>query len=138
VSRASIHPTRDNTAPPGDRAYRSSPVSQGGASAGVQVQFTIDDPAQADALVDDLLDRRLVACGQRMGPFVSRYWWRGAIEEAEEWMVVLKTRPGLVDRVFEAVLAVHPYETPEVVSFDVSHGAPDYLRWIGNVTADPR
>lgn len=113
-------------------------MSDDRALAGVQVQFTIDDPDRADAMIDDLLARRLVACGQRMGPLVSRYWWQGAIERTEEWMVVLKTRTELVDRVFEAVLAAHPYETPELVSFDISQGAPDYLGWIAEVTTDPR
>jgi periplasmic divalent cation tolerance protein len=113
-------------------------VSDDRALAGVQVQFTIDDPDRADVVIDDLLARRLVACGQRMGPLVSRYWWQGAIERTEEWMVVLKTRTELVDRVFEAVLAAHPYETPELVSFDISQGAPDYLGWIAEVTTDPR
>jgi periplasmic divalent cation tolerance protein len=113
-------------------------VSDDRAWAGVQVQFTIDDPDRADAMIGDLLARRLVACGQRMGPLVSRYWWKGAIERTEEWMVVLKTRTELVDRVFEAVLAAHPYETPELVSFDISQGAPDYLGWIAEVTTDPR
>jgi periplasmic divalent cation tolerance protein len=101
----------------------------------VQIQFTIDDPSRADVIIDDLLSRRLVACGQRMGPVVSRYWWKGVVERAEEWMVVLKTRTELVDRVFDAVLAAHPYETPELISFDIDHGAPDYVRWIGEVTA---
>lgn len=103
----------------------------------VQIQFTIDDRARADAMVDDLLERRLVACGQRMGPVLSRYWWKGAVEHAEEWMVVLKTRSDLVDRVFAAVLAAHPYETPELISFDIDGGAPDYLEWIGAVTSVP-
>jgi periplasmic divalent cation tolerance protein len=102
--------------------------------ASVQIQFTIDDPSRADAMVDDLLARRLVACGQRMGPVLSRYWWKGSIERAEEWLVVLKTRAELVDRVFDAVLAAHPYETPELISFDIDRGAPDYLDWIGAVT----
>jgi periplasmic divalent cation tolerance protein len=103
----------------------------------VQIQFTIDDPERADALVDALLDRQLVACGQRMGPVLSRYWWKGSVERAEEWMVVLKTRAELVEQVFATVLAAHPYETPELISFDIDGGAPDYLDWISAVTIAP-
>jgi periplasmic divalent cation tolerance protein len=143
VSPASTRPTRVNTAPPGDgasppTACHSYPVSGPGGTDRVQIQFTIDDPSRADAMVDDLLTRHLVACGQRMGPIVSRYWWNGNIERAEEWMVVLKTRTELVDRVFNTVLAAHPYETPELISFDIDYGTPDYLGWIGDVTSDPR
>ena len=58
----------------------------------VQVQFAIDDAEKADEIVAFLLDRHLVACGQRIGPMVSRYWWEGSLEQAEEWLVLLKTR----------------------------------------------
>ena len=103
----------------------------------VQIQFAIDDPGRADEIIDQLLSDRLVACGQRMGPVRSRYWWKGALQQAEEWMVVLKTRSGLVDQVFAAVLAAHPYQTPELLSFDIDGGAPDYLDWIMAVTSVP-
>ena len=58
----------------------------------VQIQFAIDDPERADAIVESLLARHLVACGQRIGPVTSRYWWNGSLEQSEEWLVLLKTR----------------------------------------------
>ncbi len=96
----------------------------------VQVQFALDDPERADAIVEELLAGRLVACGQRLGPVVSRYRWRGATERAEEWLVLVKTRAELADRVVSAVVAAHPYETPEVLVLGVAGGAPGYLAWI--------
>ncbi|MGO8869847.1 MAG: divalent-cation tolerance protein CutA [Acidimicrobiales bacterium] len=104
----------------------------------VQVQFAIDDPEAADAIVDDLLGDRLVACGQRSGPLVSRYWWQGSLERAEEWLVVLKTRADLRDQVIDAVLDRHPYETPEIVAVAVTGAAPGYRDWVVEVTAAPR
>ena len=50
----------------------------------VQIQFALDDADRADAIVGSLLDRHLVACGQRLGPAVSRYRWKGSVEQAEE------------------------------------------------------
>jgi periplasmic divalent cation tolerance protein len=104
----------------------------------VQIQFAIDDPARADAMVESLLDRHLVACGQRTGPIRSRYRWRGSLDEAEEWLVLLKTRTELTDRVIEAVVDQHPYETPEVIAVPVVGGAPDYLEWIDQSTGASR
>lgn len=101
----------------------------------VQIQFTVDDRSVADAIVDSLLTERLVACGQTLGPVVSRYWWGGRLTGSEEWLVLLKTRADLGDRVVEAVVARHPYETPEVLVTDVLTGAPGYLTWIDEVTA---
>jgi periplasmic divalent cation tolerance protein len=112
---------------------------EGGRTLGhVQIQFAIDDPARADAMVESLLDRHLVACGQRTGPIRSRYRWRGSLEEAEEWLVLLKTRTELTDRVIEAVVDQHPYETPEVIAVPVVGGAPDYLEWIDQSTGASR
>jgi periplasmic divalent cation tolerance protein len=102
----------------------------------VQVQFTIDDPVVADDIVDALLTGRLVACGQRSGPLVSRYWWEGALQRSEEWLVVLKTRAELGTVVVETVCAHHPYEVPEVVVVAITDGNPDYLAWIDEVTTD--
>jgi len=108
------------------------PGSEAGAH--VQVQFALDDPARVDRMVDQLLADRLVACGQRVGPVVSRYWWQGERVVSDEWLVLLKTRAELAPRVVEAVVAAHPYDTPEVVVVDLVSGAPGYLAWIDEVT----
>jgi periplasmic divalent cation tolerance protein len=100
----------------------------------VQVQFAIDDPTGADSIVASLLARRLVACGKRLGPVSSRYWWKGTIETAEEWIVILETRTELATAVIEAVVAEHPYEVPQVVATAMTDGTPAYLQWIDDVT----
>ena len=100
----------------------------------VQIQFTIDDPDRADGIIEQLLADRMIACGQRGGPVVSRYWWQGSLERAEEWLVLLKTRTDLGPAVIQAVAATHPYETPEVVAVALSGGASGYLAWIDEVT----
>jgi periplasmic divalent cation tolerance protein len=105
----------------------------------VQVQFAVDDQTRADAIVESLLAGRLVACGQRMGPVVSRYRWKGSVERAEEWLVFLKTRSELASRVVEVIVGAHPYETPEVVVLPIVEGFAGYLDWIGEVAdAEPR
>jgi periplasmic divalent cation tolerance protein len=101
----------------------------------VQVEFTIDDRAVGDAILDSLLADGMVACGQTVGPVVSRYWWDGSLEESEEWMVLLKTRTELSARVIDAIVAQHPYDTPEVVVLPIVDGARGYLEWIDEVTA---
>lgn len=101
----------------------------------VQIQFTIDDPGRADGIIGRLLEDRLVACGQRLGPVVSRYWWEGSLHESEEWMVFLKTRSELAPTVIDAIVARHPYDTPEVVVVPIVDGARGYLGWIDEVTS---
>ena len=102
----------------------------------VQIQFAIDDAGAADAIVELLLAERLVACGQRTGPVVSQYWWKGSREHAEEWLVLLKTRSELAPQVVDAIRSRHPYDTPEVVVLELVGGAPDYFEWIDDVTTE--
>ncbi len=104
----------------------------------VEVRFTIDDSERADAIVDALLAGGLVACGQRSGPVESRYWWKGALERAEEWSVCLKTTAELAPDVVEAVGVAHPYETPEIVVVELAGGSGGYLEWIRREAAGHR
>ena len=102
----------------------------------VQVQFAIDDAEKADEIVAFLLDRHLVACGQRIGPMVSRYWWEGSLEQAEEWLVLLKTRAELAARVTDAIVGAHPYQTPEVITVAIVEGSQSYRAWIAATTVE--
>jgi periplasmic divalent cation tolerance protein len=102
----------------------------------VHVQFTIDDEAARDAIVDDLLRRRLVACAQTLGPLTSRYWWDGEISEAREWLVVCKTVPSRVDVVIEAIRVGHPYDVPEITVSEVTGGLAAYLDWVTTETGE--
>lgn len=100
----------------------------------VQVQFAIDDAGAADSIIESLLSGHLVACGQRTAPMTSRYWWNGRLEQAEEWLVLLKTRADLASRVIDEIVRAHPYQTPEVVAVAITDGARPYLEWIDQVT----
>ncbi len=96
----------------------------------LQVQFTIDDLARGESIAADLLYDRLVACAQTIGPITSRYWWRGSVEQAAEWLFVCKTTTGRVDEVIERVRALHPYEIPEIVATEITAAFAPYADWI--------
>jgi periplasmic divalent cation tolerance protein len=103
----------------------------------LQVQFAIDDATLGEAIVDELLNRRVIACAQTIGPVTSRYWWHGTIEQAQEWLFVCKTTGDRLDEVIDAVRARHPYEVPEIVAFDIGGGFHAYTEWIAAETASP-
>lgn len=105
----------------------------------VQVQFVIDGSDAADRIVSELLADGLVACGQRLGPLTSRYRWRGTVESAEEWLVLLKTTSERAPLVVDAVVAAHPYEEPEVLVTPIVGGSASYLDWVAaQVTGEAR
>lgn len=95
----------------------------------VVVLCTIPE-AEASNLVDQLLDLRLVACAQLVGPIRSRYRWHGAVEEAAEVLLVLKTARDRVPALREAVLARHPHQVPEFVELPLAGGHEPYLQWV--------
>jgi periplasmic divalent cation tolerance protein len=96
----------------------------------IQVQVAIDDAERALAIVDGLLDRRLISCGQRVGPVISRYRWEGAVEQAEEWLVLCKTTDDRLEDVVATIVAAHPYDVPEVIALPIIGGLDAYLGWI--------
>jgi periplasmic divalent cation tolerance protein len=102
----------------------------------VLVYTTFPSLVEAETAGRQILERRLAACVNILPGMVSHYWWQGAIERAEEAVMIVKTRAALAEPVREAVRAVHPYETPAIMIVPVEGGDPDYLAWIA-AEADP-
>ena len=96
----------------------------------VQVQTTAGSREEADRLASVLLERRLAACVQLLGPVESRYWWEGRVESASEWLCLAKTTAARVDEVVAAIGDAHSYDTPEVLVTAVRGGNERYLRWV--------
>lgn len=97
---------------------------------GVRVVLCSVPEDRARALVDALLGERLVACANFVGPVTSRYVWKGAVEEAREVLLVMKTSASRVAVLRKRIVALHPYEVPEIVEVAVEGGHPPYLQWV--------
>lgn len=95
-----------------------------------QVTVAAGSADEARRIADALLDARLAACVQVVGPVESRYWWQGVQESATEWLCLAKTKAELLDPVVAAVRRVHSYDTPEVVAVPILGGDPAYLAWL--------
>ena len=96
----------------------------------VQVQTTASSEEEADRLATLLLDARLAACVQVIGPIRSRYWWEEQVETATEWLCVAKTTHDRVEEVTDTIVAAHSYDTPEVLVVPVVGGNDGYLLWV--------
>lgn len=95
-----------------------------------QVLTAAGSREEAGAIAEALLEARLAACVQVVGPVQSRYWWQGRLESAEEWLCLAKTTAGRVDEAVAEIARRHSYETPEVTVTPIVGGASGYLRWI--------
>jgi periplasmic divalent cation tolerance protein len=95
-----------------------------------QVTTTLPDEAAAKRIARLVVEERLAACAQVLGPVSSTYHWQGAVEQATEWFCHMKTTlarlPALRDRVGE----LHPYDVPEIIAVPILGGNAEYLRWI--------
>ncbi|HEV3208201.1 MAG TPA: divalent-cation tolerance protein CutA [Terriglobales bacterium] len=79
-----------------------------------------------------LVDRLLAACVNIIPRAGTIYRWEGEIEEAEEWLLLVKTTRGAFDRVREAIVELHSYDVPECIGFPIEMGSLAYLSWIGD------
>lgn len=100
----------------------------------VQITTTTETPDQARKIADHLVDRRLAACVQLMGPIISTYRWQGSVERAEEFMCFIKTRRSLAAEVEAAIRSLHSYDNPEIVVTQIEGGSSDYLGWVTSET----
>ena len=103
----------------------------------IQVTTTTEQRADADRIARDLVERRLAACVQIVGPITSIYRWKGKVETAREWLCLIKSRAEHYASLEQAVRALHPYETPEIIAVPVNAGSRDYLDWLGGQLAPP-
>ena len=85
--------------------------------------------APVDPVARALVDARLAACVHVLEPGRSIYRWHGAVEEAVERQVVIKTTRDRVAAVQAHVLAAHPYDVPELLVCD-AEGSRAYAAWI--------
>lgn len=97
---------------------------------------TCPDPDGARALGRSLVEERLAACVQVLPGIESIYRWNDAIEEACEILLVVKTTRARFDALQARLVALHPYEVPELVALPAVAGLPAYLHWVADNTRD--
>lgn len=78
-----------------------------------------------------LVERLLAACVNIVPRVKSIYRWEGEIEEAEEWLMIVKTTQPAFERVREAIIELHSFELPECIGISIDEGSVSYLSWIG-------
>ena len=96
----------------------------------VLITTTTDSREMLEKIGRHLLTERLIACVQIVGPIKSLYWWKGTVEETEEWLGIMKSRKSLYPKVEAEIRALHSYEVPEIVAVEVSDALAAYGHWV--------
>ncbi|MCY3004159.1 MAG: divalent-cation tolerance protein CutA [Planctomycetota bacterium] len=94
------------------------------------VVSTAPDLERARALARALVEERLAACVSFQPGLASVYRWKGAVEEATEVLLLIKTTAERLPELERAFARLHPYEVPELIAFEPTHVAAPYLAWL--------
>lgn len=101
------------------------------------VLMTAPDLDVAERLATTLVEARLAACANLVPGVTSIYRWEGAVERAQEVLLVLKTTTPRLAELMRRAAELHPYDVPEVLALPVEAGHAAYIRWVADETSDP-
>ena len=100
----------------------------------IVILTNLPDREAALKLARELVAKRLAACVNVLAECTSVYRWKGAVENAAEVPVLIKTRAARYAEVEAAIRGLHPYELPEIVAVPVERGLEEYLQWVAGET----
>ncbi len=92
---------------------------------------------EAHEIAHALVERRLAACVNIAGPIKSVYRWKGEVEDAQEWLLIIKTTAAAFESVRDAIRELHSYELPECIMLPIEAGSAEYISWIGENVVRP-
>lgn len=98
------------------------------------VYCTIPDENTGKSIAATLVTEKLAACVNILPTVLSVYTWQDRIHQEQEALLMIKTTASCYAALEAKLLAVHPYDTPEIIAVPVEKGAPGYLNWVGDST----
>jgi periplasmic divalent cation tolerance protein len=94
------------------------------------VLVTTASKQEAEKIADHLLNDKLIACANIIGPITSIFQWSGNLDRAQEHLVLMKSRRDLFERLTEVVTLIHSYKVPEILALPIEKGSKTYLDWL--------
>ena len=102
------------------------------------VLVTCGSPKEARKIARALVEQRLAACVSEIGvPVASTYRWKGKVETAKEFLLLIKTSKKRFAAMRDSVRKLHSYEVPEILALPIAAGSRDYLDWIAASVKTP-
>jgi len=96
----------------------------------IQVITTVEHKADAEKIAKILVEKRLAACVQIIGPLTSYFQWQKKLDSAQEYLCQIKSRDDLFAELEAEIKSNHPYEVPEILAIPITNGGKDYLNWL--------
>ena len=101
------------------------------------VLTTLETQEDGERLAMLLVEHGMAACVQILPPMISIYRWQGAVEQASEVLLLIKTTRAAYPRLETAIKENHPYQTPEIIALPVDAGSGEYLNWLAASVKTP-
>lgn len=96
------------------------------------VYITTSSAEEAERIGSALVEERLAACVNILPGMKSIYWWEGAMETAQEAVLIAKTNDVRLAALIEKASELHSYDCPAIVALPIERGYDPYLVWIHN------
>ena len=96
----------------------------------VLVFCTCENEAEGEGIARALVQERLAACVNILPPVRSIYRWKNAIEDAREILLLIKSTEERLPALRDRIIALHSYQTPEIIAIPVAGGSDKYLSWL--------
>jgi periplasmic divalent cation tolerance protein len=96
----------------------------------IVVLTTCASAEEAEKIARGLVEKRLAACVNVLGGARSFYRWQGALEDAAEHLLLIKSKREMFPRLRAALEALHSYQVPEIVVLPIIDGSVNYLAWL--------
>ena len=94
------------------------------------VLTTVESKEASEKLAQQLVERRLAACVNIVGPIRSVYRWKQEIQQDQEFLLLIKTTAEHAAQLRSGFAGLHPYELPECVELPIEGGSEEYLAWL--------
>jgi len=98
----------------------------------VLVLTTAGSESEARKIAHALVERRLAACVNVIPRIQSVYRWQGKVEQALEYLLLIKTVKSREEAVRAAIRELHSYELPECIAIPIESGSAEYLKWLSD------
>ncbi len=85
---------------------------------------------EAEKIARNLLEEKLIACANIVGPVTSLFWWKEKVNQESEFLVLMKTSADLFDKLASTIKQMHSYEVPEIIAVPIAKGEQTYLKWL--------
>ena len=96
----------------------------------VSVYAVFGDAEEASRIGRTVVEERLAACINILGPCTSLYWWNGAVQQSAETPALLKTTAAGADALVARIAELHSYDVPAIAVWPARHAWPAYADWV--------